>query len=275
MKANTEVREVNRFALGEQVKLVTTKNKDHSTTLSEFSLDGKFLRERRVTANTSHAISFNDDMKTTVAIDAKGNIKTKLFGKDKNGKFKLIQSETHNKNGSQKLVEHLDDGNTKITISDRDKRVITVRDKKGKILSEEHINTSQSKPPDAPKQKVLAAWYVNYLQLCKKFGVQPRICGVSGGAWDHFYELNLRATDPEAYKSYLRLQSYRARYDEKAQLMEALRGGKLPISSLEKAAENKEYYGAISKLNEIEKAEELARQASIQSEQQQRVLVYA
>lgn len=57
--------------------------------------------------------------------------------------------------------------------------------------------------------------------MCKEFGVSPRPCG-KGGAWNHFYELRLKKSDPEAYEAYCRLQEYRSRYDDKAMLSRML-----------------------------------------------------
>ncbi len=70
--------------------------------------------------------------------------------------------------------------------------------------------------------KLLAPWYKDYLRLCKMCNVSPRLCGVKGGAWDHYYELSLRVYDPDGYKSYIAIRKYRSQYNEKAKILEIL-----------------------------------------------------
>ena len=71
-------------------------------------------------------------------------------------------------------------------------------------------------------EKLLAPWYKDYLRLCKMCNVSPRLCGVKGGAWDHYYELSLKVYDPDGYESYMRIRKYRIQYNEKAQILDLL-----------------------------------------------------
>ena len=70
--------------------------------------------------------------------------------------------------------------------------------------------------------KLLAPWYKDYLRLCKMCHVSPRLCGVKGGAFDHYYELSLKVYDPDGYESYMRIRKYRIQYNEKAQILDLL-----------------------------------------------------
>lgn len=234
-KANT------RFAEnyeGETIKIVKSKNKDGSVITRQYTEDGKtLLKEIRETRDgKTIETTYSKELKTTVINDEYGNMTTKLSAKNKNGNYELIQRETVNINDrTSKLVEQLEDGTSKTTVSNDYEKVVTIRDKKGNIISEERFNKYNPEPPKPAEVKVLASWYQEYLRLCKKYGVQPRICGVKGGAWDHFYELNLRETNPEAYQSYIRIREYRARYDETARIMQALDNNVIGVEALEEA----------------------------------------
>ncbi len=119
-------------------------------------------------------------------------------------------------------------------------RSTVVRDLKGNIIDESKINvpkSGKSKPSKGTSgaagakgadgaqgtEELLASWYKDYLKLCKEYGVSPRPCGVKGGAGDHWFELCMRRNDPQAYEWYLRIQQYRAKYDEKGMILEILR----------------------------------------------------
>ncbi len=248
---NTGIR-VNQF--GEEVKVVTVKNKDGSFTIKHYTPDGKtLLREVQECDDKIVRSAYDGDAKTTVVTNGE-SITTKLSRKNKNGKYELIQRETVNGyNGESKLVQHLEDGTTKITQNNDYEKVVTIMDKKGNVLSQERFNKYNPEPPKAVEVKVLADWYTNYLKLCKQFGVQPRMVGVKGGAWDHFVELSLRATDPDAYESYIRLRAYRARYDETARIMQGLDNGLIAPHSLESVQQTQNFDSILSQLDELDK----------------------
>lgn len=70
-----------------------------------------------------------------------------------------------------------------------------------------------------PKEEyvyMFESWYIHYMELCKKYGVSPRECGIAGGAVDHYYELQKREKSLEEYEKYIQLQENRAQYDKKA-----------------------------------------------------------
>lgn len=119
-------------------------------------------------------------------------------------------------------------------------RSTVIRDRKGNIIDESKINvpkSGKSKPSKGASgaagakgadgaqgtEDLLASWYKDYLKLCKEYGVSPRPCGVKGGAGDHWFELCMRRNAPYAYERYLRIQQYRAKYDEKGMILEILR----------------------------------------------------
>ncbi|MBQ3641354.1 hypothetical protein II906_05465 [bacterium] len=88
---------------------------------------------------------------------------------------------------------------------------------------EEMIPTDESKHtlyeriipmPKYLYNKYLEGWYIHYLELCEKYGVTPRECGVTGGAFDHYYEL--QQMENGNYESYITRENQRARYDKKA-----------------------------------------------------------
>lgn len=200
----------------------------------EFNPDNGSIIKRIVKngGNTS-VTGYHGDIKvTTYMSEDSGKLVTKTYQRE-NGKYKCIYRETTfplYDSSYRKTVEQLENGYSKTTITDSKETKVIFRDKKGKILSEEFF----SKPdgPDGPAggkavppTKMLAAWYKDYLALCGKYGEPVRICGVKGGAWDHYYELCLRRDNPEAYAAYLRNQEYRARYDESARICVAVRNG--------------------------------------------------
>ncbi len=186
---------------------------------------------------TIHTV-FNDDIKTVYIHENKTPCSAeieviKTYRKCENGKYEFVSRQIDDSNREfVKTVTRLDNGNTQITTETSKRIEIVVRDKKGEVLETKIIHKfsgSNPEPPVAPV-KVLASWYVNYLDLCKKYGQAPRICGVKGGAWDHFYELSLRENDPQAYEFYISTRNYRARYNETARLLLMLE--KLDLGSL-------------------------------------------
>lgn len=186
----------------------------------------KLLTEVRVGKDKTIHTIYDENSKITFIKDKNGNSVQKVFEKNDKGLYELKSREVFNKNDLQtKTITRLKDGNTEIVVENIDKKVITIRDKKGNIVSEEVIDKKHPpKGPEPPKPqtiKVLDPWYIEYMDLCKEFGVSVRPCG-KGGAWDHYYELRLAKYDPEAYESYCRLQEYRSRYDDKAMLRRLL-----------------------------------------------------
>ncbi len=269
-------------ANGIEVKRVKLTNKDGSITIRDFTPDGKkLLSEVHNTPDIRVKTIYQDDVKMTIINNQNENTTVqKFYAKNKDGNYELVQKEIINiENNNIKTVSRLEDGNTQIVDENKSRKIVTIRDKKGNILSEEtYIKKSGApKPPEPPTQKVLATWYVNYLKLCKKYGQTPRICGVKGGAWDHFYELCLRDTDKEAYNRYLRLRAYRARYDEKAAILESLDKGVLKPEMLETIQKENPEIDISEKLVEQIKIAETNAQRERQRAQQGRrqVLVYA
>lgn len=64
-------------------------------------------------------------------------------------------------------------------------------------------------------EKIFEPWYINYIKLCKQLGVSPRECGVKGGAFDHYLQLQQRQ-NADTYPDYVKTLQYRAGYDENA-----------------------------------------------------------
>ncbi len=218
---NTKIVELEN---GTKVKRVVEKTSAGSI-IRDYSVDSdKLIREVRVEKDKTIHTIYEENSKITFIKDKNGNSVQKVFEQNDKGQYKLNSREVFNKDLLQtKTVTRLENGNTKIVCEDTKTKVITIKDKKGNIVSEEVIDKKHpTKGPDKPDvPKVLAPWYINYLKLCKEFGVSPRPCG-KGGAWNHFYELRLKKSDPEAYEAYCRLQEYRSRYDDKAMLSRML-----------------------------------------------------
>lgn len=248
-----------RNIYGQKVKAITIDNKDGSQIIKHYTPDGKtLLHEFYVDAlgRETH-FAYSGNSRTTV-VNKGQTLTIKLSEKNESVKYVEIKRETTDLHTyEKKVVERLKNGNTKITVSDETGKVVIIRDKKGKILSKERFNSSYPEPPGQSGGKLLAAWYTEYLKLCRQFGVQPRIVGIKGGAWDHFYELNLRATDPEAYESYLRLRAYRARYDDTARIMQGLDNGVLDPASLEYVKQTQSFESLLEQLNYLDNQQDL------------------
>lgn len=259
-KNGTVISEI-KSADGELIK-TQTSNPSMNYSVSKFYNDGKLSKIVSDTSSGHTETLFNEGIKTSVHINKDGTKLFKIFQKDSKGKYNCIRREMLNEitgrgwsfgtDYKSKTVEYINNNKysktTSIYVDTKeygssaaDETVKTViRDRKGNIIDESKITkTRKPKGPDgASAGKLLEAWYKDYLELCKKYGLNPRACGVKGGAWDHYYELCLRRSDKDAYKSYLRLQEYRARYDEKAMLEQILRMGdeKFLLLSPEKLA---------------------------------------
>lgn len=190
---------------------------------------GKLSSEIRYEKDRIVRTSYKDGVgKTSFIHDNKsGNTTMKHYEIDEKGKYRLVSREVDIPTTSTTItVEHKENGLTQITTESPASRSIVIKDKKGNIISSETIDKSRrpKKPdsPDAPMGKLLAPWYKDYLRLCKMCNVSPRLCGVKGGAWDHYYELSLRVYDPDGYKSYISIRKYRSQYNEKAKILEIL-----------------------------------------------------
>ena len=169
----------------------------------------------------------------------------------------LIKKRRHQINTDDKtikLIERLKNGNTQISITTKLEKTVTIRDKKGKIISEQRYNIFNPEPAKTAKQETPEGWRQKYLKLCSQNGVKPRICGVKCGAWEHFLELKLKYENPTAYEKYLELRSYRARYDKIARIMQALDEKKIDASLLKPAKEDNSLQGIINFLNQIDSA---------------------
>ena len=171
----------------------------------------------------------NGDIKSSLHVGKDGREIHKVYQKDDKGGFNLISRETviKNKDGkdySIKTVEYIEGGKySKTTLTEKLSSSIKqttstiIRDKKGNIVDKSLI-VKNIDPPEDPKSsgKVLTAWYLNYLKLCKELGIYPKGPEAGSGAWMQFRELLMRKNDPEAYSRYLRLEEYRSKYDSKA-----------------------------------------------------------
>lgn len=252
---------------------------------------GKLSSEIRYEKDRIVRTSYKDGVgKTSFIYDNKsGNTTMKHYEIDEKGKYRLVSREVDIPTTSTTItVEHKENGLTQITTENPDLRHIVIKDKKGNIISSEIIDKSSrpKKPdsPDAPMGKLLAPWYKDYLRLCKMCNVSPRLCGVKGGAFDHYYELSLKVYDPDGYESYMRIRKYRAQYNEKAQLLEVLdnldNGGfRVPlsmseISKIKKLIESGELSDSTVKSLENLITETKAYHAR-KATQRQRVVVYA
>lgn len=190
---------------------------------------GKLSSEIRYEKDRIVRTSYKDGVgKTSFIHDNKsGNTTMKHYEIDEKGKYRLVSREVDIPTTSTTItVEHKENGLTQITTESPASRSIVIKDKKGNIVSSETIDkpSRPKKPdsPDAPMEKLLAPWYKDYLRLCQMCNVSPRLCGVKGGAWDHYYELSLRVYDPDGYKSYISIRKYRSQYNEKAKILEIL-----------------------------------------------------
>ena len=201
---------------------------------------GKVIKRKIFNGRNVEITNYHGDIRTTSVTDKDGKVVEKIFQKDKDGKYKCIRRNISYPDYPEapiKTVEHLDNGYTKITESELKQTTITIKDKKGNIVDIKNIlkgtDGGSGDLPPADAGKMLAAWYKDYLELCGKYGEPIRICGVKGGAWDHYYELCLRRDDPEAYATYLRNLAYRARYNEDARIALAIREGILKPGEIE------------------------------------------
>ena len=252
---------------------------------------GKLSSEIRYEKDRIVRTSYKDGVgKTSFIHDNKsGNTTMKHYEIDEKGKYRLVSREVDIPTTSTTItVEHKENGLTQITTESPASRSIVIKDKKGNIISSETIDkpSRPKKPdsPDAPMGKLLAPWYKDYLRLCKMCNVSPRLCGVKGGAWDHYYELSLKVYDPDGYESYMRIRKYRAQYNEKAKILEILDNldcGRLrtplstsEISRIKKLIATGELSDSTVKSLENLIAETEAYRARMAT-QRQRVMVYA
>lgn len=171
---------------------------------------------------------------------------SKTFQKDEKGKYKLVSREidiTDSQMGRTIKIVHLEDDTTLITKESPEWYIKTIKNKKGETIYDSgtvYKNNNNSKPPtppEPPKPREFADWYKEYLSLCAKYGVAPRECG-RGGALGHYNELLRKDNDPDAYKAYLRIRAYRAKYDDMAkieEIMDALEAGsyRVPLTKAE------------------------------------------
>ena len=276
LEANTRYHETFN---GEPVKIVTERH-GKGTALETFvertysEKDGKLMLEVQTPVHFGKKVRtmYTDNTKISMSIKNGTEITQKFYLKNEDGKYELVQRIiTNQEERFTKTVTKLEDGNTKIELVDGNTNLttVTIRDKKGNILSE---NVHRTFPPEEPsKVMVLADWYKSYLDLCEKFGEWERPCGMPGGAWDHYIELQLKASDPEGYESYLRLRQYRARYDERAALLEALSNGKISLEGICELKPSEKLEELSSRLRTLrEEEDELAREIERRSQEEER-----
>ncbi len=276
-KAEKLVVETSTFN-GQSVKVVSEKTKDRTIIERAYSLeDNKLLLEYQEGKGFRLRTTYTENGKFSTKRTR--NLTTeKFYVKNENGEYILAQKQVVDRaNDMTKTVTRLEDGKTNITVEDRHKKGITIRDKKGNVISEEtFVKRGGKTPPSAEPPKMLAEWYVNYLELCKKCGESPRICGIPGGAWDHFRELNMKVYDPEAYEAYIRLRTYRARYDERAAILQALDNNKITLEGIEDLKPEEQVKEVERRFLTMQEQEKQALQAAEQRQRQrQRVMVYA
>lgn len=240
---------------GKSYKCTIEHNKDNSFIKKYYLADKKIGIIETETFDKRISNIFDDNIKVTTINDYYGNMVTKMALKDKTGKYKLIRREIINTDDKTiKLIERLKNGNTQISTTTKLEKTVTIRDKKGKIISEQRYNIFNPEPAKTAKQETPEGWRQKYLKLCSQNGVKPRICGVKCGAWEHFLELKLKYENPTAYEKYLELRSYRARYDKIARIMQALDEKKIDASLLKPAKEDNSLQGIINFLNQIDSA---------------------
>ena len=229
------------------------KNKNGSTIEEIFDTEGNTVQRITKTPDGSvYYTSYHNGIKT-IEKDGFHSYGTKITS-HQGGKSQPIYREQHNLlEDSHKTVEHLEDGISKTTYTANGKTTVTYRDKKGNII-EEYVNSASSKkggdigPLDPGAEKVYEKWYIEYVKLCKKYGVEVRPCGVEGGAFSHYYELLQMEKGPEAWERYIKLQEYRSQYDDNAAIMQYLRefGGNDILAA---AGFNKEVSKVLMKLD--------------------------
>ena len=229
------------------------KNKNGSVIEEIFDAEGNVTqRITKMPDGTEYYTSYHNGIKT-IEKDGCYSYGTKITS-HQGGKSQPIYREQHNLlEDSHKTVEHLEDGISKTTYTANGKTTVTYRDKKGNII-EEYVNSASSKkggdigPLDPGAEKVYEKWYIEYVKLCKKYGVEVRPCGVEGGAFSHYYELLQMEKGPEAWERYIKLQEYRSQYDDNAAIMQYLRefGGNDILAA---AGFNKEVSKVLMKLD--------------------------
>ena len=120
-----------------------------------------------------------------------------LDGKKPKLKFRETRYGYGNEDGlTRKTVEHFGD-HSRTTLLDRQgNEKVIIRDKKGNILDTIINNNGANYTPPTADVSVLADfgpskenWYKDYEELCKRYGEKIRPVGVTGGALDHFAEL--------------------------------------------------------------------------------------
>lgn len=219
---NTKIIELENGTKIKRVEEVTSKGK----VIRDYAVDnGKLVREVRSEGNKTVHTIYDENSKITYITGKNCETVQKLFVKNEKGKYKLVSRETIRPYSDicEIQVTRLADGNTKIVqYVDSGARRVTIRDKKGNIISQTDIPNKKTPDPKEDDPKALASWYINYLKLCKEFGVSPLPCG-KGGAGNHFYELNLRKNDPVAYAEYEKRITYRETYNMKVKLHELLK----------------------------------------------------
>ena len=209
------------------VKIIPTANgnieREYIDATGKLSSEVRYEKDRIVRTSYKDGVG-----KTSFIHDNKsGNTTMKHYEIDEKGKYRLVSREVDIPTKSTTItVEHKENGLTQITTESPASRSIVIKDNKGNIISSETIEKSRrpKKPdsPDVPMGELLAPWYKDYLRLCKMCHVSPRLCGVKGGAFDHYYELSLKVYDPDGYESYMRIRKYRIQYNEKAQILDLL-----------------------------------------------------
>ena len=229
------------------------KNKNGSTIEEIFDTEGNTVQRITKTPDGSvYYTSYHNGIKT-VEKDGFHSYGTKITS-HQGGKSQPIYREQHNLlEDSHKTVEHFEDGISKTTYTADGATKVTYRDKKGNIIEEYIESTSPKKggdigPLDPGAEKVYEKWYIEYVKLCKKYGVAVRPCGVEGGAFSHYYELLQMEKGPEAWERYIKLQEYRSQYDDNAAIMQYLRefGGNDILAA---AGFNKEVSKVLMKLD--------------------------
>ena len=92
---------------------------------------------------------------------------------------------------------------------------VNLKELNKELLDRATIYMREIEMPNKIEEKIFEPWYINYIKLCKQLGISARECGVPGGAFDHYLQLQQRQ-NTETYPEYVKLLEYRAGYDENA-----------------------------------------------------------
>lgn len=235
LNARTTQKQFYSEEFGQDVVAVTVKGKNDSQVTKIYTPDKKtllrevFINNNQVTRVTGIKTPSVD---SKITVTESGYTTTKQKVKGPNGKYvdvmrtkrTEIPFETRFWHGdgcyheiavTEKNVYKLNDGKsmTEYVGNNGDKLQI-IRDKKGKVIEEKYIGVAKPGGASGPdKIKLLEQWYIDYLELCKKYNMSPLSGEAGSGAFSHYRDLLLRDTDYIEFLSLLDTLKYRAKYN--------------------------------------------------------------